>query len=91
MEGIKMEDEVGKTEVGAIMFSRFYHLAICFYSLVSPHLSMGLVGPFWHEQAWAHFKLNLKINHNIFLEENTTYHKLYSIIVLKLCGHPVDH
>ena len=64
-----MEDEVGKTEVGAIMFSRFYHLAICFYSLVSPHLSMGLVGPFWHEQAWAHFKLNSKRNHNIFLEK----------------------
>ena len=31
-----MEDEVGKTELGAIMFSRFYHLAMGFYSLVSP-------------------------------------------------------
>ena len=58
-----MEDEVGKTEVGAIMFSRFYHLAMGFYSLVSLH------GPCWSLLAWAHFKLNSKRNHNIFLEK----------------------
>ena len=80
-----MEDEVGKTEVRAIMFSHFYHLAMGFYSLVSLH------GPCWSLLAWAHFKLNSKRNHNIFLEKNTSYPKLYSIFVLKLCGHPVDH
>ena len=31
-----MEDEVWKTEVGAIMFSCFYHLAMGFHSLVFP-------------------------------------------------------